>query len=155
MEPTTRTKDRAARSRRAAAVVAVVVLALGAGLAACSDDDDDGGDTESSTTSASTTDETGDETGGGESAPAFIDIVECENVDGSGTASGTVQNTGDDAAAYELTVGVFDLDSGDQLASGTASIDELEPDAEGEWTIEVDGLGDAEVECRTTAITSG
>lgn len=134
----------------------MVVLGVLLGVAACSRDDsgtNSGGGQQSGPTTGGTAATTA--SGGG--VKALVDIVDCENDGGSGTASGTVRNQGTEAAAFKLEVGFTDVDNGKRITSGKTTTKVVEPGKEVEWSLEVDGLGDADVECSTVAVetTSG
>ncbi|MCC7075987.1 MAG: hypothetical protein IT198_02575 [Acidimicrobiia bacterium] len=115
---------------------------------ACSGDDSapTGGVNDTTATDAT-------EPGGGETPPVFIDILECENVGGSGTGSGTIENQGDTATAYVIEIAWVDDASGEVLAQAEDTTGVVEPGAAGEWAVAIEGLGDAEsVTCRTVGI---
>lgn len=131
---------------RVFALIVLVVLVLAG--AACSGDDADPDDGSPDTSPPDAT-----EPGEGETPPAFIDIQECENVGGSGTGSGTIENQGDTATAYVIEIAWVDDASGEILAQAKGTTDVVEPGAAGEWAVAAEGLGDAEsVTCRTVGI---
>ena len=138
--------------RPLAASVALLLLA-GSG-AACGGDEStpsttvDQDETTSSTASGGTTTAAAGGTGG----QARNDIQECEISDGTGTASGAIENQGDEAASFELTLGFIDDATGEELGRGTAQVDNVEPGGSGDWSITADGLADAEVTCATKGL---
>lgn len=146
------------RERGARALGVSLVLIGGLVVGGCSSDSGDGGGATETTPTTSSASSASSVSSGGDVAaatPAFVDIVTCDNLGGSGTATGTIENIGDVAASYRLTIGFLDLASGDQLASGSQQVEAIAPGASADWTITVDGLGAAEVECKTVDFTSG
>lgn len=88
--------------------------------------------------------------GGGE-VKAFIDVVDCTNAGGSGTAAGTIENQGTEATAYRITVGFFDA-AGTKLGEGTADTAIAAPGAVVSWSVTAAGLSGTEVICRTVDV---
>ncbi len=134
------------RTRRPAAVVGALTLALI--VAACS-----GGTTAGSplATVQSAPPAAAGSAGGG-TVSVFVDIVECTNVGGSGTASGTIQNDAGTPTAYRIRVAFRDA-AGAQVADGSADTATAAPGATVDWAVSVAGLGDADVSCHTLDVT--
>jgi hypothetical protein len=128
----------------------VIVLGLLLAAVACSDSSDTAtSDTSSTTTGSSTTSTSGD------TVPAFVDIVECEIVGGTGTSSGTITNQGDQPAAFALEIGFQDDSTGEVLGTGTFETDTVDPGEEVSWEVSAAGLEDVEVTCKTVSLSSG
>lgn len=123
-------------------VASVILVSLGA---ACSGSDE-GSDAKSTSTTAPTSSST-TPTG------AFIDVAECENASGSGTASGTITNNGTGDTAYQITIAFRDA-SGEQLATGSTTTEVVAVGAEVEWSLEVTGLGSVSSDDLTCATVS-
>lgn len=135
-------------SRRVATTAMTTTLLL-AVLSACSGGGDDknksGDDTKSTTSSAA----------GKSSTPAFVDVVECEPAGGTGTSSGTIENQGTEATAYELTIGFYDDTSGKRLATGSVTTGTAAPGATVAWSISAPGVGSIasdDLTCTTVTI---
>lgn len=134
--------------RRSVAVVSLAVLSF---LAACSGGDG-GSDADSSTAPTATTDAPA--SGSGTPNAAFVDVTECENESGSGTAKGTIVNNGTTDTGYKITIAFRD-GSGEQLATGSATTGLVAAGAEVDWTVEAVGLGSvssADLTCSTVSI---
>ncbi len=139
---------------RPLAASATLLLLTGIGAACGSDDEPSTSSTtgqEQTTTSAAPG---GSTTAGSQDSAGqtLNDIQECEIIDGTGTASGAVENLGEEPASYELTLGFIDDATGEELGRGTTEVGTVEPGGSGEWSIEVDGLADAEVTCTTKGL---
>ncbi|MCU0269716.1 MAG: FxLYD domain-containing protein [Acidimicrobiales bacterium] len=145
------------RSTRSLGGLAVGALALVAGLTApaCSEDDEPTDDVPATESSAPPGADNGDDTGdAGSAAPALVDIEDCTNDGGEGTAAGTIENTGDETASWELTIDVLDAATEEELASATTEVTEVAPGDTGDWSVTVSGLGDADVTCETSSISA-
>lgn len=82
------------------------------------------------------------------------DILTCDNMDGRGIASGTIENTGGVTATFRIDLEFRDDTSDELLASGVAVVRSVEPGAAGEWTIEVEDVGEAGLTCRSKSISA-
>ncbi|MCB1030389.1 MAG: hypothetical protein KDA95_03580 [Acidimicrobiales bacterium] len=138
-------------SKRVVLVLLAAVSLIGFG---CSSDDSNTTSTEkpTSTTSAGGTEPS--TTASASSTKAFVDIQECENLSGTGSASGTITNNGDDATAFKYVVGFYDS-SDKELATAEVVTYEAEPGADAAWAVTVDGLGDIssdDLTCKTVSI---
>lgn len=89
-----------------------------------------------------------------ESSRAFVDVVECEPQSGTGTSSGTIENTSTEATAYELTIGFYDA-QGKQLATASVTTEVAAAGATVDWSASAAGVGDVSSEdltCRTVSV---
>lgn len=131
-------------------VVQTVSVAVALTVVGCS-----GGDGEQASKSSTTTKAAGTATSGAKSdSPAFVDIVECENASGSGTAKGTIENQGTESTAYEYTLAFTD-GSGSQIATGSTTTASASPGATVDWVVTADGLGSISTDdlvCRTVSL---
>lgn len=135
--------------------VSGALLLLAASGVACGGDDESSQPTTTSQEQTTTSAASGGSTTTGSddmSGQTLNDIQECEINDGTGTASGVIENLGDEPASFELTLGFIDDASGEELGHGTAQVDTVEPGGSGDWSITVDGLADAEVTCATKGL---
>ncbi len=82
------------------------------------------------------------------------DILTCDNVDGRGIASGTIENTGGVTATFRIDLEFRNDTSDELLASGVAVVRSVAPGEAGEWTIEVEDVGDAGLSCRSKSISA-
>lgn len=89
---------------------------------------------------------------GGPAVNAFVDVVDCANAGGSGSAAGTIENQSAEPAAYRIRIGFFDA-AGTKLGEGTADTATAAPGATVDWSVTASGLGEAEVTCRTVDVT--
>lgn len=139
--------------RPALAVVVVTTCAL----VGCSKSAKTGSTTtttaSSSTASTAVTSETTAPAGSSGDVKAFVDIQECTNAGGSGTATGSIENTGDRTTTYELEIEFRDSSSGKALNSGTVEIPSLPAGGDSGWSVTTSGLGSAEVSCHTLKLT--
>lgn len=112
-----------------------VILLLGA--AACSD----GEETPSDATPAS-------------DVSAINEIETCDNLDGRGVATGNIENLGTTTASYTIDLEFTDAATGEVLGSGLVAVRSVEPGEAAEWTIELEGVGSAELECASKSISA-
>lgn len=86
-------------------------------------------------------------------ASAFNTIETCDNMGGRGVATGTLENTGTRTTTYQLEMDFTDYNTGQVLATGVAMLRGIEPGMIAKWTIEADGVGDAELSCSSSSIS--
>ena len=87
------------------------------------------------------------------SVDVFVDLVDCQNVGGSGIASGTIANHADQPTAYRIRIAFLDP-GGAQAVEGAGDTAAAAPGAAVDWSVTVDGLGDLDVSCRTLGVTA-
>lgn len=140
---------------RPPAALLVLLLGVGAGPA-CTDDESPPSSTGDSEQSSTTVDSDGSATTAADQpgGRALNDIQECEIADGTGMASGAIENLSEEAATYELTVGFTDDATGEEIGRGTVAVDTIEAGGSGDWSITVEGLSDAEVTCTTVELVA-
>jgi len=124
------------------------LAATGLLLAGCGDDSGPG-DTTSPTTADGSVSTTA--AGGSPATDAFIDIQTCTAKDGTGTASGTITNTGATVVAYRIVMGFLD-DAGTKVAEGSVETPKVEPGKEVPWSVTAAGVTVAEPTCKTQQV---
>lgn len=85
---------------------------------------------------------------------AVNEIETCDNVDGRGVATGNIENTGTITATYTIDMEFTDAATGEVLGRGVVAVRAVEPGEAAEWTIEVDGVGDAELSCASKNLSA-
>ena len=147
-----------ARDRRTPRLMGVMAVLAGLAVAAC------GGAAQTAATPAPTAtaappataaagQSDGPSSSGGSAVSVFVDLVTCDNVGGSGSASGTIENMAGEATAYRIRIAFMDGD-GAQVAEGSGDTAEAAAGAAVDWSVSVTGLGGAEVSCRTLDVTA-
>jgi hypothetical protein len=85
---------------------------------------------------------------------AINEIETCDNVDGRGVATGSIENLGTETASYTIDLEFTDDATGEAVGRGIVAVRSVGPGEAAGWTIEIDGVGDAELSCASKSISA-
>lgn len=85
---------------------------------------------------------------------AINEIETCDNVDGRGIATGSIENLGTETASYTIDLEFTDDATGDAVGRGIVAVRSVGPGEAARWTIEIDGVGDADLSCASKSISA-